>query len=211
MDPPTSTNTLSDRVAQLDRVTSLARYPNLALKWCHAPSRFSAEPYPFRDLQAQVRQVIEAFKPQRILWGSDALWTGLPVVTCLGETFASRVGASLLNAVHLPELVTTTASEYELLAIGLAQDPARLAALKAKLARHRLTTPLFDTPQFTRDIEAAYTVMVQRHRTGLPPDHIRMKRSTADSQPLAARPDSAQATNDPAASDMTARAPVQQL
>jgi predicted O-linked N-acetylglucosamine transferase (SPINDLY family) len=135
---------------------------------------------------------------------SDALWGGLPIVTCLGETFAGRVGASLLNAVHLPELVTTTASEYEMLAIGLAQDPARLAGLKAKLARHRLTTPLFDTPQFTRDIEAAYVIMMERHRAGLPPDHIRLKRSTADSQPLAARPGPAQATDDPAASNISA-------
>jgi protein O-GlcNAc transferase len=135
---------------------------------------------------------------------SDALWTGLPVVTCRGETFAGRVGASLLNAIGLPELVTTTASEYELLAIGLARDPARLATLKAKLASHRLTTPLFDTAQFTRNLEAAYAVMMERYRAGLPPDHIRLKRSTADSQPLAAPPSPAQATDDPAASDISA-------
>ena len=135
---------------------------------------------------------------------SDALWAGLPVVTCRGETFAGRVGASLLNAVHLPELVTTTVSEYELLAIGLAQDPVRLAALKAKLARHRLTAPLFNTPQFTRGIEAAYAIMMERHRAELPPDHIRVKRSTADSQPVAARPGPAQAIDDRAASDISA-------
>lgn len=105
---------------------------------------------------------------------SDALWTGLPVLTCRGETFAARVGASLLNAIHLPELVTATPAAYEQSAIELAQDPARLAALRAKLAGNRLTTPLFDTAQFTRHIEAAYSAMVRRHRDGLPPDHIRV-------------------------------------
>ncbi len=105
---------------------------------------------------------------------SDALWTGLPVVTCLGETFAARVGASLLNAIHLPELVTTTPAAYEQLAVDLARDSSRLAALRAKLARNRLTTPLFDTAQFTRHVEAAYTVMIERHRAGLAPDHIRV-------------------------------------
>ena len=107
---------------------------------------------------------------------SDALWSGLPVVTCLGETFAGRVGASLLNAIQLPELITTTPAAYEQLAIDLARDPVRLAAQKAKLARHRLTTPLFDTAQFSRQIEAAYTAMMTRHRAGLPPDHIRVTR-----------------------------------
>jgi protein O-GlcNAc transferase len=135
---------------------------------------------------------------------SDALWTGLPVLTCLGDTFAGRVGASLLNAVRLPELVTTTPDAYEKLAIELARDPARLAALKAKLAGNRLTTPLFDTARFTRHIEAAYTAMMERHRAGLPPDHLHVKRSTAESQPLVARPSPAQATNDPATSDIPA-------
>jgi protein O-GlcNAc transferase len=105
---------------------------------------------------------------------SDALWTGLPVLTCLGETFAGRVGASLLNALQLPELITTTPDAYEQLAIELAKNPAKLAALKAKLDRHRLTTPLFHTAQFTGHIEAAYAAMMERHRAGLSPDHIRI-------------------------------------
>ncbi len=111
--------------------------------------------------------------------GSDALWTGLPVVTCVGDTFAGRVGASLLNAIGLPELIATTAAEYELLAIGLARDPCRLPPMKAKLARHRLSTPLFDTAAITRDLEAAYTAMIDRLRADLPPDHIRVPRSAA--------------------------------
>lgn len=104
---------------------------------------------------------------------SDALWAGLPVLSCRGETFAGRVGASLLDAIRLPELVAATPAAYEGLAIELASDPPRLAALRAKLARNRLLTPLFDTEQYTRHLEAAYTTMLGRHLAGLPPDHIR--------------------------------------
>ncbi len=106
---------------------------------------------------------------------SDALWTGLPVLTRLGDTFAGRVGASLLNAIQLPELITTTASEYEKLAVDLARNPVALADLKAKLAANRLTTPLFDTAQFTRHLEAAYAAMLERHRARLPTDHIHVQ------------------------------------
>ncbi|MCP3368310.1 tetratricopeptide repeat protein [Bradyrhizobium cajani] len=105
---------------------------------------------------------------------SDALWTCLPVLTLLGEAFAGRVGASLLNAIRLPELVTTSSADYEDLAIALARDPQKLAALRAKLALNRLRTPLFDTAQHARDLEAAYVSMMERHRAGLPPDHIRV-------------------------------------
>src|SRR5208283_6171270 len=76
---------------------------------------------------------------------SDALWTGLPVLTCTGESFAARVAASLLNAIGLPELITTTQDHYEALAIELATHPDRLMGLRAKLAENRLTMPLFDT------------------------------------------------------------------
>jgi predicted O-linked N-acetylglucosamine transferase (SPINDLY family) len=114
---------------------------------------------------------------------SDALWSGLPIVTCLGETFAGRVGASLLNAIQLPELITSTMANYEKLAVELGRNPARLADLKARLARHRLTTPLFDTTQFARHIEAAYIEMMERHQAGLSPDHIRVQPSfTASNQ-----------------------------
>ena len=103
---------------------------------------------------------------------SDALWAGLPVVTCLGETFVGRVAASLLGAVGLPELITTSLENYERLAIDLASNPDRLAAIREKLAANRLTTPLFDTRRFTRHIEAAFTAMHARHQAGLRPDHI---------------------------------------
>jgi predicted O-linked N-acetylglucosamine transferase (SPINDLY family) len=103
---------------------------------------------------------------------SDALWTGLPVLTCIGETFAGRVAASLLNAIGLPELITTTSEDYERLAFDLATHPEKLAVIKRKLAENRLTTPLFDTKLFTKHIEAAYTAMYERYQAGLAPDHI---------------------------------------
>jgi protein O-GlcNAc transferase len=87
---------------------------------------------------------------------SDALWAGLPVLTCQGDAFAARVASSLLAAVGLPELVTTNIVAYEALALSLAQDTARLGAIRAKLARHRDTHPLFDTDRFRRHVEAAY-------------------------------------------------------
>lgn len=108
---------------------------------------------------------------------SDALWSGLPVMTCLGDTFAGRVGASLLHAIQLPELIVTTMADYERLAIELGNYPARLAGLKATLARHRLTTPLFDTARFAHHIEAAYAEMMDRHQAGLAPGHIRVPSS----------------------------------
>ena len=103
---------------------------------------------------------------------SDALWAGLPVLTCIGETFAGRVAASLLNAIRLPELVTATLEDYEHMAVDFATHPEKLTAIKDKLAEHRLTTPLFDTKLFTKHIEAAYIAMYERHQAGLAPDHI---------------------------------------
>jgi predicted O-linked N-acetylglucosamine transferase (SPINDLY family) len=103
---------------------------------------------------------------------SDALWAGLPVLTCMGESFASRVAGSLLNAIELPELVTTTQKEYEELAIELATNPAKLRGIKDKLERNRFTTPLFDTSLFTKHIEVAFTKMYERYHTDLLSDHI---------------------------------------
>ena len=103
---------------------------------------------------------------------SDALWAGLPVLTCIGETFPGRVAASLLNAIGLPELITTKLEAYEQKAIDLAAHPEKLMAIKQKLAENRLTTPLFDTKLFTKHIEAVYTQMYQRHQTELAPDEI---------------------------------------
>jgi protein O-GlcNAc transferase len=105
---------------------------------------------------------------------SDALWTGLPVLTLAGPTFASRVAASLLRAVGLPELVTHDVAAYEAAAFELATSPERLRALRERLRANRNTAPLFDTPRFARGIEAAYEAMWDRHRRGLAPDHLRI-------------------------------------
>ena len=96
----------------------------------------------------------------------DALWAGVPLVTLTGSAFAARVGASLLSALGLPELIAPALSEYEALALRLAREPAAHAAIREKLARNRGTRPLFDTARYTRNLEAAYTTMWQRHRDG---------------------------------------------
>ncbi|MDB5503138.1 MAG: repeat-containing protein [Tardiphaga sp.] len=103
---------------------------------------------------------------------SDALWAGLPLLTCRGETFAGRVAASLLTNLDLTELIATTPDDYERLAIELAAAPERLAEIRQKLAANRLTAPLFDTRLFTRQIEAAFRAMVERRRIGLGPAPI---------------------------------------
>ena len=103
---------------------------------------------------------------------SDALWAELPVLTLMGQSFASRIAASLLNAIGLPELITNTQEEYEALAVELALNPKKLANIKLKLANNRLTAPLFNTPLFTKNIEAAYIKMMERYHADLEPDHI---------------------------------------
>ncbi len=103
---------------------------------------------------------------------SDALWSGLPVLTCSGESFASRVAASLLTATDLPELITATQADYEALAVQLAREPERLRAIRQKLQHNRLATPLFDTQLFTRHIEDAYAQMFERYQADLGPEHI---------------------------------------
>ena len=90
----------------------------------------------------------------------------------MGESFASRVAASLLYAIELPELVTETQADYEALAIELATDPVKLKAIKDKLKSNRLTSSLFDTAQFPKHIEAAYKKMYERFQSDLPSDHI---------------------------------------
>jgi len=103
---------------------------------------------------------------------SDALWAGLPIITLMGESFASRVAASLLYAINLPELVTTSRAEYELLAIELATNPLKLNSIKQKLTKNRLTTPLFNAQLFTKNLEATYMQMYERDMADLPPEHI---------------------------------------
>ena len=103
---------------------------------------------------------------------SDALRVGLPVLTRIGESFTSRVAASLLSAVNLPELITNSQEEYEALAIELATNPKKYKSLKNKLINNLPEAPLYDTPLFTRHIESAYKTMYERHREGLEQENI---------------------------------------
>ncbi|CAG1021320.1 hypothetical protein DOJK_00905, partial [Patescibacteria group bacterium] len=111
---------------------------------------------------------------------SDALWAGLPVLTCIADTFASRVAASLLSAVGLSELITTTLEDYERLALQLARDTEQLTAIKQTLARNRLTHPLFDTPLFAKHLEQAYQKMYLRYQQDLLPEHFDVQALMSD-------------------------------
>lgn len=97
---------------------------------------------------------------------ADAMMAGLPVLTYMGQSFPARVAGSLLHAIGLPELITHTLADYEALAVALARDPARLAALKVRLAANRATHALYDTDGFCRNLEAAYVAMWRRSQLG---------------------------------------------
>jgi predicted O-linked N-acetylglucosamine transferase (SPINDLY family) len=100
---------------------------------------------------------------------SDALRAGVPIVTCMGNSFASRVAASLLHAAGVPEFVTHSLDDYFALALRLARDPALLARRRAALADSSRTLPLFDVDRFRRNIEKAYLMMHERHQAGEQP------------------------------------------
>jgi predicted O-linked N-acetylglucosamine transferase (SPINDLY family) len=102
----------------------------------------------------------------------DSLKAGIPVLTLIGQSFASRVAASLLRAIELPELITNTQAEYETLAIELAKSPQKLAEIKKKLVEKQLTTSLFDVTLFTKNLESAYIKMYEQYQAGLEPDHL---------------------------------------
>lgn len=106
---------------------------------------------------------------------SDCLWAGTPVVALLGNHFASRVSASLLTTIGLPELITHSQKEYEGLAISLASDPKKLQPISYKLQASKLTYPLFDTQRFTKNMEVAFTQIWQKHQKNLLPDKITIK------------------------------------
>jgi predicted O-linked N-acetylglucosamine transferase (SPINDLY family) len=103
---------------------------------------------------------------------SDALWTGLPVLTCRGKSFAGRVAASLLTAVGLPELVTDSLEEYEALALRLATDWSLRSAVRERLQKNRLQCSLFDTGRFCRHIESAYATMWELWQRGEKPQNF---------------------------------------
>ena len=108
---------------------------------------------------------------------SDALWAGVPLLTCRGDAFAARVSASLLEAVGCPELITSDLHEYEALAQRIAALPTLSGALRARLAEARLATPLFDTARYSRDLESAYCQMWERWRRGEKPQHFSVHRA----------------------------------
>ena len=107
---------------------------------------------------------------------SDALWAGLPILTLMGNSFPSRVGASLLNAIELPELITKSNEEYVNKAIELAKNPQKLVVIKIKLMKNKLTTALFDTDLYTSNIEMAYEIMHERYHSNLSLDNIYIKK-----------------------------------
>jgi predicted O-linked N-acetylglucosamine transferase (SPINDLY family) len=101
---------------------------------------------------------------------SDALWAGLPVLTCLGTAFPGRVAASLLHACGLGDMVTPDLPSYATAALRFARDPQALKEVRERLARNRLTTPLFDTQRLRANLETAYLEMQRRQQAGLPPE-----------------------------------------
>jgi predicted O-linked N-acetylglucosamine transferase (SPINDLY family) len=136
-----------------------------------------AGPLPFADYLARYRAAdlfLDTLPYNAGATASDALWAGLPVLTCRGATFAGRVAASLLRAIELEDLVTQNAADYENLAVELATEPGRLEALRGRLADRRLSTLLFDTRRFTRSLEAAYDAIHARRLAGLAPDHLQI-------------------------------------
>ncbi len=141
-----------------------------------APERLVfAEKLPHAEHLARHRHAdlfIDTFNYNAHTTTSDALWSGLPVVTLAGRQFSARVAASLLSAVGMPDLITQTPAAYETLILELATQPERLADVKERLANHRLTQPLFDTLRYTRHLEQAYTLAHQRRIDGHKPAEI---------------------------------------
>jgi protein O-GlcNAc transferase len=120
----------------------------------------------------QANLFLDTFRYNAHTTASDALWAGLPLITMPGKSFAARVGASLLNAVGLPELIAETPEDYERLALTLATDPVKLLALKEKLAATRQNARLFRSTAFTRHLEAAFDQAYARYIAGAMPADI---------------------------------------
>jgi predicted O-linked N-acetylglucosamine transferase (SPINDLY family) len=109
---------------------------------------------------------------------SDMLWAGVPLVTCMGRSFAARVAGSMLTAIGAEELITRDLAQYEALALDLARSPERLAAVRAKLVRNRTSHPLFDTARLCRHLENAYETMWDFHMKGMKPESFMVNRLT---------------------------------
>jgi predicted O-linked N-acetylglucosamine transferase (SPINDLY family) len=110
---------------------------------------------------------------------SDALWAGLPLLTCVGSTFPGRVAASVLEAAGMPELITRSLAAYEALALKLACDKNLLLSLRARLQRNRDTSLLFDTNVYRQHIESAYRTMWELHQKGEAPRNFAVPSSMA--------------------------------
>jgi len=134
-----------------------------------------AEPMNLADHLARHRQAdlfLDTFPYNAHTTASDALWASLPVVTLIGQSFASRVAASLLNSVGLTELITSSLEEYESVAIKLANNPLKLKEIKSKLEDGRTSAPLFNSSMFAKNLESAYLKMYRRFKSNLAPDHL---------------------------------------
>ena len=130
---------------------------------------FFAGPFPHAEHLARHRLAdlfLDTLPYNAHTTASDALWAGLPVLTRRGTTFAGRVAASLLRAAGLPELIVDGQEAYETAAVDLARSHQRLRDLRERLMRNRQSCPLFDTPRFTRHLEAAYRAMWDIHLAG---------------------------------------------
>jgi predicted O-linked N-acetylglucosamine transferase (SPINDLY family) len=146
-----------------------------ALRGIHSSRLVFAERMPLSEHLARHRQAdlfLDTLPYNAHTTASDALWAGLPVLTCIGTSFAGRVAASLLNAIDLSELITNTQLEYETLAIELAMNPQKIANIKLRLSNNRSKSPLFDTSLFTRNLESAYMKIYERYQNALEPDHV---------------------------------------
>jgi len=115
---------------------------------------------------------VDTFNYNAHTTASDALWSGLPIVTKQGRQFAARVAASLLRAVGLPELITESEGDYERLILELAHDRQRLGAIKETLRANRHTEPLFDTQRYARHLETGFIEAYQRYSDGSMPEDV---------------------------------------
>ncbi len=161
---------LQDNVWAVENLKKEAKKQGITPDRLIFAARMSLPDHLARHRQANL--FLDTFPYNAHTTASDALWAGLPVLTLAGQSFASRVAASLLNAIGFLELVTTSQGDYEALAIELAMNPQKFKDIKLKLARNRLITPLFDTPLFTKNLEAAYIKMHERYQAGLESEHL---------------------------------------
>ena len=106
---------------------------------------------------------------------SDGLWAGVPFLTLAGDSFASRGGASMLNALGLPELITYSENEYKNKAIEFATNPILLKTIKEKLEKNKISKPLFDAKLFTKNVESAYKKIYKRYNSNMPTENIEIK------------------------------------